>query len=117
MIIKKIFIGLNKRISRLQLFVNPIKYQRELVAWRQEKASMQAALLLDYKKAHILTKRHYLRLRKQLNAIELNSMPVNQSEKTQHRLLQAEQPYQTKQVSLSHLNGDNGFVISILMQI
>ena len=89
----------------------PIKHQQELVVWHQEKASIQTALLLDYKKAHILTKRHYLRLRKQLNAIEFNSMPTNQSEKAQYRLLQAEQSHQTKQVSLSHLNGNNGFVI------
>ena len=89
----------------------PIKHQQELAAWRQEKASIQAAISLDYKKAHVLTKRHYLRLRKQLNAIELISTPVNQYEKVQHRLLQAEQSYQTKQISLAHLNGDNGFVI------
>ena len=57
---------------------------------------MQTALLLDYKKAHVLTKRHYLRLRKQLNAIELSSTPVNQSEKIEYSLLQAEQPHETK---------------------
>ena len=90
---------------------DPIEYQQELVAWHQEKASLQAALLLDYKKAHMLTKRHYLRLRKQLNAIELNSAPVNQFDKMQHNLLQAEQSHQIKQVSLSHLNGNNGFVV------
>ena len=90
---------------------DPTKYQQKLVAWRQEKASIQTALLLDYKKTHLLTKRHYLRLRKQLNAIELSSTPVSQYEKAQHKLLQTEQPHQAKQVSLSHLNGDNGFVI------
>ena len=90
---------------------DPIEYQQELAVWRQEKASTQTALLLDYKKAHILTKRHYSRLRKQLNTIELSSTSVNQSEKIQHGLLQAEQPHETKQVSLSHLNRNNGFVI------
>ena len=90
---------------------DPTKYQQELIAWHQEKASIQTALLSDYKKNHILTKRHYLRLKKQLNAIALSSAPVNQYQKTQHRRLQTKQSHQTKQVSLSHLNGHNGFFI------
>ena len=102
---------LKQAYQSITAICDPIECQQELIAWHQEKASIQAALFLDYKKAHVLTKRHYLQLRKQLNAIELNSTHVNQSEKAQYRQLQAEQPHQTKQVSLSHLNGNNGFVI------